>query len=253
MKFRTIVADPPWQFRQKSGRGRRRVPYETLPLERICAIGPQVLDTLRRGAHLYLWVPTAIAPWGFQVLAAWGFAYKSIYFWEKITKAGEPDRSGMGFYFRNVVEPCLFGVRAKEPTLLRNEPNLLRARKTIHSRKPDEFFEMVERQSQGPYLELFARGRRPGWTTWGNETAQRVVLITTDPRILPTWREVVADVFQDGRAPMAVSEIYDAAKANPKVARAMRLGHKWKCQIRRTLQEHFRPAGYGVWARAVAA
>ena len=122
--------------------------------------------------HLYLWVPNALLPEGLAVLDAWGFQYKGNIVWEKIRKDGEPDGRGVGFYFRNVTELVLFGVRGSNARTLepaRSQVNLLRVRKREHSRKPDEMYDLIERCSSGPYLELFARGVRPNWTVWGNE------------------------------------------------------------------------------------
>jgi len=123
-------------------------------------------------AHLYLWVPNALVPEGLSVMAAWGFQYKSNIVWHKIRKDGGPDGRGVGFYFRNVTELVLFGVRGKNARTLapgRRQVNFLKTRKREHSRKPDEFYDIVESCSPGPYLELFARGSRPGWDTWGNQ------------------------------------------------------------------------------------
>ena len=103
---------------------------------------------------------------------AWGFQYKSNIIWHKIRKDGGPDGRGVGFYFRNVTEVVLFGVRGKNARTLapgRSQVNFLKTQKREHSRKPDEFYNIVESCSPGPYLEMFARGSRPGWSTWGNQ------------------------------------------------------------------------------------
>ena len=123
-------------------------------------------------AHLYLWVPNALLPDGLRVLAAWGFEYKSNLVWHKIRKDGGSDGRGVGFYFRNVTELCLFGVRGKNARTLqpgRTQVNLVGTRKREHSRKPDEMYDVIEACSPGPRLELFARGEREGWTAWGNQ------------------------------------------------------------------------------------
>jgi N6-adenosine-specific RNA methylase IME4 len=125
--------------------------------------------------HLYLWVPNALLPDGLAVMKAWGFDYKSNIVWEKVRKDGEPDGRGVGFYFRNVTELLLFGVRgsnARTSAPGRSQVNLLRTQKREHSRKPDEIFTIIENCSRGPYLELFARGYRPGWTLWGNQAGE---------------------------------------------------------------------------------
>jgi len=177
-KFATILADPPWQFTNRTGKiapeYKKLTRYDTMRLEEICALPvPQVA---RERAHLYLWVPNAILPWGLQVMAAWGFTYKSNIVWQKIRKDGGPDGRGVGFYFRNVTELLLFGVRGKNIRTLqpgRSQVNLIATRKQEHSRKPDEQYAIIEPCSEGPYLELFARGRRDGWTSWGAQAEER--------------------------------------------------------------------------------
>ena len=124
------------------------------------------------GAHLYLWVPNALLPEGLEVMKAWGFQYKTNIVWEKVRKDGGPDGRGVGFYFRNVTELLLFGVRGSNMRTLspgRTQVNLIRSQKREHSRKPDEIITLIEQCSPGPYLELFARGKREGWTLWGNQ------------------------------------------------------------------------------------
>lgn len=106
------------------------------------------------------------------MLESWGFTYKTNIVWHKIRKDGGSDGRGVGFYFRNVTELVLFGVRGKNARTLaagRRQVNYIGTRKREHSRKPDEQYRIIEACSPGPYLELFARGRRPGWESWGNE------------------------------------------------------------------------------------
>ncbi len=102
---------------------------------------------------------------------AWGFTYKTMIVWYKIRKDGGPDGRGVGFYFRNVTELVLFGIRGKLRTSQpgRTQVNILSTRKREHSRKPDELYSLIESCSPGPYLELFARHTRPGWTQWGDQ------------------------------------------------------------------------------------
>lgn len=173
-KYRTIVADPPWQFQNRTGKvapeHKRLNRYPTLSLEEIKSI--PVPDVVAEKAHLYLWVPNAMLPDGLEVLKAWGFEYKTNLIWEKVRKDGNPDGRGVGFYFRNVTEMILFGVKGNNNRTLepaRSQVNLLRSMKREHSRKPDEFVSIVESCSPGPYLEMFARGYREGWTLWGNQ------------------------------------------------------------------------------------
>lgn len=126
-------------------------------------------------AHLYLWVPNALLQWGLDTMHSWGFEYKSNIVWYKVRKDGGPDGRGVGFYFRNVTELVLFGVRGKSNRTLkpgRRQTNIVVSRKREHSRKPDEIYDVIERCSPGPYLELFARQRRKNWTVWGNEAPE---------------------------------------------------------------------------------
>jgi N6-adenosine-specific RNA methylase IME4 len=122
--------------------------------------------------HLYLWIPNALLAGGLEVMAAWGFTYKTNIVWQKIRKDGGSDGRGVGFYFRNLTELVLFGVRGKNARTLasgRRQVNYIESRKREHSRKPDELYPIIEACSSGPYLELFARGPRRGWESWGNK------------------------------------------------------------------------------------
>lgn len=127
-------------------------------------------------AHLYLWVPNALLPEGLEVMTAWGFRYVSNIVWAKRRKDGGPDGRGVGFYFRNVTELLLFGVRGSMRTLApgRSQVNMIETRKREHSRKPDEQYALIEACSPGAYLELFARHPQRGWTAWGDESAEEV-------------------------------------------------------------------------------
>ncbi len=178
-RFATLLADPPWQFTNRTGKmapeHRRLSRYSTMTLQEIKELPvPQVAADR---SHLYLWVPNALVLEGLQVMEHWGFTYKTNLVWFKIRKDGGPDGRGVGFYFRNVTELVLFGVRGSMRTLKpgRTQVNLLSTRKREHSRKPDEFYPLVERCSPGPYLELFARYPRPGWSTWGNQVGPEAV------------------------------------------------------------------------------
>jgi len=173
-RFSTILADPPWRFHNKTGKvapeHRRLARYTTLSLEAISAL--PVPDVAADVAHLYLWVPNALLPEGLAVMDAWGFQYKSNIVWHKVRKDGGSDGRGVGFYFRNVTEMLLFGIKGKNARTLapgRRQVNYMASRKREHSRKPDEQYDIIEACSPGPYLELFARGTRPGWVIWGHE------------------------------------------------------------------------------------
>lgn len=173
-RFGTVLADPPWRFMNRTGKvapeHRRLSRYPTMTLDEIGAL--PVAEHLEGVAHCYLWVPNALLPDGLAVLAAWGFEYKSNLVWHKVRKDGGSDGRGVGFYFRNVTELVLFGTRGRNARTLapgRRQVNLFATRKREHSRKPDEQYPIIEACSPGPYLELFGRGVRNGWTVWGNQ------------------------------------------------------------------------------------
>ncbi|WP_159813590.1 MT-A70 family methyltransferase [Actinomyces sp. zg328] len=176
--FQTILADPPWRFANRTGKvapeHRRLGRYGTMSLDEIKAL--PVGDVTAKSAHLYLWVPNALLPEGIDVLQAWGFRYVSNIIWAKRRKDGGPDGRGVGFYFRNVTEPILFGVKGSMRTLApgRSTVNMIETRKREHSRKPDEQYGLIESCSPGPYLEMFARYARPGWSMWGNESDDEI-------------------------------------------------------------------------------
>jgi N6-adenosine-specific RNA methylase IME4 len=172
-QYGTILIDPPWRFLNRTGKvgpeHRRLRRYPTMSFEEIAALpvgtlaGPQ--------SHLYLWTPNALLPEALEVMRRWGFAYKTNLVWYKVRKDGGPDGRGVGFYFRNVTELLLFGIRGRLRTLRpgRRQVNVIATRKQEHSRKPDEVYRIIELCSAGPYLELFARQRRAGWEQWGDE------------------------------------------------------------------------------------
>jgi len=183
-KYRTILVDPPWRFQNRTGKiapeHKRLNRYNTLSMEEI--MGLPVEEIAAEKAHLYLWVPNALLPDGLRVMEAWGFQYKGNIIWEKVRKDGLPDGRGVGFYFRNVTEILLFGIKgAPNRTLApaRSQVNIVRAQKREHSRKPDEVISIIEKCSAGPYIELFARGMREGWDMWGDQA---------DDSYVPTWR-----------------------------------------------------------------
>lgn len=173
-RFATVLADPPWRFTNRTGKvapeHKRLARYPTMDLAEICAL--PVADHLEKTAHCYLWVPNALLPEGLKVMEAWGFTYKSNIVWHKVRKDGGSDGRGVGFYFRNVTELILFGIRGPNPRTRdagRSQVNLISTRKREHSRKPDEQYPIIEACSPGAYLELFGRGRRDNWTVWGNQ------------------------------------------------------------------------------------
>lgn len=171
--FGTILADPPWRFQNRTGKvapeHRRLKRYPTMTLDEICDM--PVAEHADEQSHCYLWVPNALLREGLEVLDAWGFTYKTNLIWLKVRRDGGPDGRGVGFYFRNVTEVVLFGIRGKLRTLApgRRQVNMVATRKREHSRKPDEVYDIIEDCSPGPFLELFARAPRDGWSQWGNE------------------------------------------------------------------------------------
>jgi N6-adenosine-specific RNA methylase IME4 len=160
--FHTVLTDAPWLFDNRTGKvspeHQRLRRYRTMSLDEICALN--VARVMAEPAHLYLWCPNALLPDGLAVMKAWGFTYKSNIVWHKIRKDGGSDGRGVGFYFRNVTELILFGVRGKNARTLtpgRRQVNFIETRKREHSRKPDEQYALIEACSSAPFLELFAR------------------------------------------------------------------------------------------------
>jgi N6-adenosine-specific RNA methylase IME4 len=177
-EFGTILADPPWRFQNRTGKmapeHRRLRRYQTMGFDEIEAM--PVTQVAAEKSHLYLWTPNALLPEALRVMAAWGFRYKTNVVWLKVRKDGGPDGRGVGFYFRNVTELLLFGVRGSLRTLApgRRQVNMVATRKEEHSKKPDGIYPLIEACSPGPYLELFARENRSGWTQWGDELGRYV-------------------------------------------------------------------------------
>jgi N6-adenosine-specific RNA methylase IME4 len=183
-RFGTILADPPWQFQNRTGKvapeHKRLSRYGTMRLDQIKALPIPLVSA--EIAHLYLWVPNALLPEGLEVMRSWGFQYKGNIVWHKVRKDGGSDGRGVGFYFRNVTELILFGVRGKGARTLapgRSQVNYISSRKREHSRKPDEQYPIIEACSPGPFLELFARGDHRKWFGWGNQA---------DNSYKPTWK-----------------------------------------------------------------
>lgn len=176
MEYRTVLADPPWRFAHRTGKvspehGRLHR-YETMDTPSICALPIHELAD-SRCCHLYLWTPNALVEEALTVMQAWGFTYKTLLVWHKIRRDGGSDGRGVGFYFRNVTELVLFGVRGSGRTEAagRRQVNLIATQKREHSRKPEELYDLIEACSKGPYLELFARPpHRQGWDVWGSES-----------------------------------------------------------------------------------
>lgn len=172
-QYGAILIDPPWRFQNRTGKmapeHKRLRRYPTLSFEEIAAL--PVADLACSQSHLYLWCPNALLREGLEIMERWGFTYKTNLVWYKTRKDGGPDGRGVGFYFRNVTELLLFGTRGRLRTLApgRRQVNIIVSRKHEHSWKPEEAYRLIEACSPGPYLELFARQRRPGWTWWGDQ------------------------------------------------------------------------------------
>lgn len=201
-QFYTLLADPPWQFQNRTGKvapeHKRLNRYDTMTLDDIARL--PVSDRAKTPAHLYLWVPNALLPDGLRVMHAWGFEYKSNIVWHKIRKDGGSDGRGVGFYFRNVTELLLFGTRGKGARTLapgRRQVNYLATRKREHSRKPDEIYDIIESCSPGPRLELFSRGRRQGWSCWGDQTDD----------YQPTWNTYPNHSQSDRALPLPFADV----------------------------------------------
>jgi N6-adenosine-specific RNA methylase IME4 len=171
--YGTVLADPPWRFSNRTGKmapeHKRLRRYPTMSFDEIMEL--PVSRITKSASHLYLWCPNALLQYGLETMRRWGFEYKTNIVWYKVRKDGGPDGRGVGFYFRNVTELCLFGVRGSLRTEQpgRRQVNIMSTQKREHSRKPDEMYDIIEDCSNGPYIELFARHRRDNWTAWGNE------------------------------------------------------------------------------------
>ncbi len=165
-KFRVIVADPPWT-KNMTGSGKYGAAikhYDLMSLERIKALPVKYL--VADDAYIFLWVMNGNVDQGIEVLEAWGFTYVTMYHWIK-------PKMGMGNHLRNASESCLVGIRGRIKPLCRTQINWMIGYPTAHSEKPREFISVVERLSDGPYLELFCRMRPASnkkWYCWGNET-----------------------------------------------------------------------------------
>lgn len=166
--FKTIYADPAWQERGggKIKRGADRH-YPLMSTADIKALGGGVKMITAENAHLYLWTTNNFLPDALEVMAAWGFKYKTLITWGK-------DRIGLGQYFRGLTEHCLFGVRGNLPYKIldgkrQQGRTLILAPKGRHSEKPELMRQMIETVSYPPYLEMYARKETPGWQVWGNE------------------------------------------------------------------------------------
>lgn len=172
-QFGTILIDPPWRFLNRTGKmapeHKRLHRYPTMSFEEITDL--PVGNLAAPQSHLYLWTPNALLPEALSIMKAWGFHYKTNIVWYKTRKDGGPDGRGVGFYFRNVTELVLFGIKGRIRTLPpgRSQVNIVVSRKEEHSKKPERLYQIIEQCSPGPYLEMFARFRVEGWHQWGDQ------------------------------------------------------------------------------------
>jgi len=175
-RYRTILADPPWDIQQRGGLGASQH-YDLMRLEQIKQM--PVADLATEDAHLWLWVTNATLRQGYDVAEAWGFTVRSPLTWIKF-------RLGLGNYLRNSTEHLLFATKGKAPVQFKGQPTWINAPVQDHSHKPEEQYALIERISPGPYLELFARRPQPGWDAWGNQIASDIQLpgypVPTDRR-----------------------------------------------------------------------
>ena len=165
-RYRTILADPPWDIEQIGGRGAAQH-YPVMSLPRIKTL--PVTELAAPDAHLWLWVTNATLRVGYDVMEAWGFVPRSPLTWIK-------PRIGLGNYLRNATEHLILGTRGRAPVKFRAQATWMFAPLQDHSHKPEEQYAIIERISDGPYLELFARRRQPGWDAWGNEIDSDIII-----------------------------------------------------------------------------
>lgn len=167
MMFKTILIDPPWEFDDKLDDTRKK-PYNTLSFEKLKELPIQELSM--NDCHLYLWVPNSFLKEALELVEYWNFKYKLPIIWLKRTKNGKK-WFGMGHYFRNCTEICLFAIKGNLKLKTKNTRNFIDAKKpeNHHASKPDEIYDLIENNSYFPYLELFATQKRLNWYSFGYE------------------------------------------------------------------------------------
>lgn len=180
--YRTIVVDPPWAYSQKWSGGKelssrffkggtdRGAACKYDVMDQVAMLALPVGEWAAVDAHMYLWTTNAFMLDAYELMAAWGFAYKTTITWVK-------NQIGMGMYFRNTTEHVLFGVKGSLKCLRRDVPTHLNAPRGRHSEKPAAFYDMVETMSPGPYLDVFARRHRFNWDVYGNEVYSDIPLV----------------------------------------------------------------------------
>jgi len=163
-KYQIIYADPPYKYKNNRTGG-SMLPqdfyYKRMATSDICNL--QVQNLADKNCALFLWATVPMIEDAFMVMKSWGFKYKTMLFWHKIMSLG------MGFWYRGQVEILLLGIKGKLKAFRIQRSNIIRTKVREHSRKPDEFYNLIEATNIGPKIELFARYRRIGWDAWGNE------------------------------------------------------------------------------------
>jgi N6-adenosine-specific RNA methylase IME4 len=177
-KYTAITADPPWSFNVYSGKGKARSAdrhYDCASLGDIKSLGEKVLALAAPDCALFLWAVMPELPGALDVIAAWGFTYKTVAFtWVKQNRNGRGLFTGMGYWTRANAELCLLATRGSPHRLAKDVHQVVLSPVGQHSRKPDEVAQRIERLVSGPYLEMFGRRAMPGWTVWGNEVSRNL-------------------------------------------------------------------------------
>ena len=170
-QYGVIYADPPWSFKTYSDKGKDRSPeqhYNVLSLTDISLL--PVSNIAKPDAVLLMWVIDPLLDKAFEVIDAWGFKYKTVAFtWAKTNKTKPGFFTGLGYWTRGNPEMCLLATKGKPKRLSKSVPQLVVEQRREHSRKPDIMYSHIENLLEGPYIELFARTKRPGWDAWGNQ------------------------------------------------------------------------------------
>lgn len=181
--YRVILADPPWDFKSWPDKGKNRAPdamvrrkglaerhYATMSKEAIFGIMDDLQLPIAKDAALFLWVVDCMLPQGLETMEAWGFKFKTVAFtWVKKNRVSPGNSIGLGYWTLGNPEMCLLGTRGSPKRQSASVRQLIEAQRREHSRKPDETHERIEQLLDGPYMELFARQRRLGWDSWGNQ------------------------------------------------------------------------------------
>ena len=171
--YNVILCDPPWKFENYSEKGEAKNPtahYGCMSVDEMAALP---VDQLARGdCAMIMWATAPMLPDALRLMSAWRFTFKTAGAWAKQSRTGTKLAFGTGYIFRSAAEFYLVGTIGEPKTRSRSIRNLILAPVREHSRKPDQIYADVEALFDGPYVELFARTRRPGWSSWGNETGK---------------------------------------------------------------------------------